>query len=81
VVTSREGWVWAWRLGIPEDPSRDAWWSDHRDEANTGRWTAAAPGPAEGPVPVEPGLGLVVLGALAWRRRASAPGQPPRQKL
>lgn len=74
VETSREGWLWVWRTTALAALSQDEWWSDHHDEANTGRWAASPLAPefgARGPggwLDLLPAL-LVVGPAVLRRRR------------
>ncbi|MGQ0537186.1 MAG: S8 family serine peptidase [Methanobacteriota archaeon] len=61
VETSREGWLWVWKTTAVDAASVDEWWSDHHDEANTGRWTA---GPVLGVSGAAPATGAISLQAI-----------------
>lgn len=71
VEGSREGWLWAWTTTAPDTRLFDEWWSDHHDEANTGRWLNVinvAPANDDGATLLAGGaLGLV--GLMLVRRR------------
>ncbi len=71
-ITTREGDLWVWSTQAPAEARRD-WWSQHRDEWNTGNHDLDATPPAAPAFTRGPeGWSWMVPGDDGWRGQAAA---------